>query len=94
MSHMSSYRARNILDRMEENSCRGKRAYLSMREAGSAANIVGQNIGERLLAYQCRFCCLFHIGHPQSPKRIEAERKFKRYGYKIGGFQEQRAKGL
>lgn len=55
-----------------------------MREASSAADIVGQNTGERLLAYQCRFCCLFRIGHPPSRKRVEAERKLKRYGCKIG----------
>jgi hypothetical protein len=44
-------------------------------------------VGELLRAYQCRFCCLFHIGHPPSRKRIEAERKLKRYGYKSGDLQ-------
>ena len=39
----------------------------------------GWRIGELLLAYQCPFCCLFHVGDPPSRKRIEAERKLKRY---------------
>ncbi len=87
MSHMNSYRATAIRNRMEQNSCRGKREYMSMQETSNAAEIVGRRIGEVLLAYQCRFCCLFHIGHPPSHKRIEAERTLKQYGYNIGHLQ-------
>jgi hypothetical protein len=65
---------------MEQNSCRGKREYLSMRDASDVANMVSKRIGESLVAYQCPFCCLFHVGHRPSRRWIEAERKLKRYG--------------
>lgn len=81
---MNAFRATAIANRMEQNSCRGKREYMSMREASDGARIVSQRIGEPLLAYQCPFCCLFHVGHPPSRKRIEAERKLKRYGLQLG----------
>ena len=81
---MNSYRASTILRRMEENSCLGKRAHFSMRAATIAAKIVGDRKGQPLGPYQCPFCLLFHVGHPPSPKRIQAERKLKRYGITIG----------
>lgn len=81
---MNSYRASTILKRMEENSCLGKRAHFSMREATIAAKIVGDRKGQRLRPYQCPFCLFFHVGHPPSRQRIEAERKLKRYGIVIG----------
>jgi hypothetical protein len=76
---MNKYRATVIANRMEQNSCRGKREYLSMREASTEAVLVSKRIGESLVSYQCPFCCLFHVGHRPSRKRIEAERKLKKY---------------
>ena len=77
---MNNYRATVMANRMEENSCRGKREYMSMREASDGARIVSQRIGEPLLAYQCPFCCLFHVGHRKSRKRALAERTLRKYG--------------
>lgn len=82
---MNKYRATVITNRMEQNSCRGKREYLSMREASDGAMVVSKRIGESLVAYQCPFCCLFHVGHRSIRKRLEAERKLKRYGFNTGG---------
>jgi hypothetical protein len=80
---MNKYRATIIANRMEQNSCRGKREYLSMREAGDVALVVSKRIGEFLVAYQCPFCCLFHVGHRPSRARVLAERKLKKYGFRF-----------
>jgi hypothetical protein len=74
---MNNYRATVIVKRMEQNSCRGKREYLSMREASDVARIVGQRSGQPLIPYECPFCCLFHVGHPKSRRRLQAERKLR-----------------
>lgn len=84
VSHMNKYTATVIANRMEQNSCRGKREYMSMREANDGAILVSRRIGESLVAYQCSFCCLFHVGHRPSRKRVLAERKLKKYGFQLG----------
>lgn len=89
MSRMNSYRASVIANRMEQNSCLGKREHFSLREAQDAAETVGRRIGELVPAYECPFCRLFHVGHRKSQKRIEAERKLKKYGFEVGRVHEQ-----
>jgi hypothetical protein len=69
---------------LEVGSCLGKRAYLSLREASDKASASRKHTGENILAYQCPFCLLFHMGHPKSKKRLESERKLKQYEFESG----------
>jgi len=78
---MNAHKARVLVHRMEENSCLGKREYLSLHDARHAASVVGKKIGECLVAHQCLFCRLFHVGHRKSWKRIEGEQRLKTGGY-------------
>jgi|GEM_PF-4438523 len=45
-------------------SCGEKRRFRDEREASEAAYLVRIQTGEQLVAYQCRFCKRWHIGHP------------------------------
>jgi hypothetical protein len=71
---MSTYKRNEMLNRMEEGSCRGKRAHMSMRAASEAAATTRTRPGDVLNAYRCPFCLLFHVGHPKSKKRLSMER--------------------
>jgi transaldolase len=53
-----------LASRKEEESCRRKNQYSSVREAKERARHESLRIGEPLLAYECPFCVQFHIGHP------------------------------
>lgn len=75
---MNKHTSNVVLNRLEAGSCTGKREYMSMREANEGARIVGQRSRENLIAYQCPFCHLFHVGHPKNEKRREIERAMKR----------------
>ena len=81
---MNNCRANVILNRMEATSCVGKREHMSMRGASDAAWTMSYKTGEQLVAYQCPFCCLFHVGHQKGRKRLESERKLKRYEFESG----------
>lgn len=47
---------------LEAGSCRGKRAYMSFREAADKAAASRNHTGENIQAYQCPYCLLFHMG--------------------------------
>lgn len=44
-------------------SCGGKRRFASEREAEDAAYLIRMQGGDELLAYRCRFCRAWHLGH-------------------------------
>jgi hypothetical protein len=91
---MNNKSVKVILDRMEQNSCRGKKEYFSIREASDRAVAESRRIGEELMPYQCPFCFLFHLGHRPTRNRIEAERKLKQYGIEVGNFSRLRKDGV
>ena len=74
---MSEYQRDLILKNMEDNSCTGKRRHYSMRAAEEAAKVTPSDT--RLIAYQCPFCQVFHVGHRKSRKRLEMERRIRRW---------------
>lgn len=69
-----------IRERMEAGSCTGKREYMSMREAHDGAIFMANRAEGSLGAYQCPFCCFFHVGHRKGRKRMETERALNRVG--------------
>lgn len=77
--NVNSFKMNTITALMERGSCRGKREYMSMREASDGATIMSNRIGEPLVAYQCPYCYLFHVGHRKGPKRLEAELALTQY---------------
>ena len=81
---MSLYRTNVLVERLEYGSCVGKKTYLSQREADDKAALSSAASGEELVAYQCPFCLLFHMGHSKSKKRLESERKLKQYERESG----------
>jgi hypothetical protein len=75
---MSSNYAAVLVERLERGSCTGKRIHFSMRQAHNVALLMTAKTGEELRPYQCPFCCLFHVGHRKSLKRLQTEKLIKR----------------
>ena len=71
-------------DRLERESCHGKQAYMSLREAEDAAVAMFEKVGEELKPYSCPFCLLHHIGHLPKPSTLKLlERARRALGYSI-----------
>ena len=49
--------------------CEGKTKYTEEHEAISAAKLVSRSAGTWLVAYYCKFCHRWHIGHPTARVR-------------------------
>jgi hypothetical protein len=47
----------------EEATCTGKKRFFSRKAAKQRANQIRRHTGNRMHAYQCPFCQLFHLGH-------------------------------
>ena len=80
---MNTFKMNTIMALMEKGSCRGKREYMSMREASDGATFMSSRTGEHLIAYQCQFCRLFHVGHRKGRKRLESEMAVQRTGSRL-----------
>jgi hypothetical protein len=52
--------------RERRRACAGKRRFRSEAEASQAARLVLLEYGEELVAYRCRFCRQWHLGHRPS----------------------------
>jgi hypothetical protein len=81
---MNRCQADVLQERLEYASCVGKKTYFSQREADDKAALSSAASGEELIAYQCPFCLLFHMGHRKNKKRLEAEQKLKPYKFESG----------
>ncbi len=53
---------------LRRKSCEGKMAFNDFFSAARHAVYRAHQSGDYLLAYRCRFCRKFHIGHP--PRRV------------------------
>jgi hypothetical protein len=49
---------------VRRRECGDKKRYASSADAVAAAGRIGRAKGEKLVAYRCRFCRQYHIGHP------------------------------
>lgn len=70
---MNKFQKTLIVRRMETGSCIGKQEHMSLRDANDVAALMSRRGGEPLIAYQCPFCRLFHVGHRKGRHRLQLE---------------------